>query len=173
MSNGTISHESPADHASDGVVVDRLSRRAGTILVAVAAAHVAYFLPTALEATGDWMDGALWTLDLDAEMTGTDAAFWALPGGFAVPLGLLGLLIRRQARQGTPPPAYLGWGLGAWALLASLLTEPSGFPVVLVPAGMLVVAARRARRGEPRGHSGFLGRRAAARRGAALSLRRT
>jgi hypothetical protein len=112
--------------------------------VALAAAHVAYFLPSALGAAGDWIDGALWTLDLDAEMTGTDAAFWALPGGFAVPLGLLGLLIRRQARQGTPPPAYLGWGLGAWALLASVLTEPSGFPVGLIPAGMLVVAARRA-----------------------------
>jgi hypothetical protein len=145
MSNGTNSHESHADHGSveDGSV-DRLSHRAGTITVALAAAHVAYFLPSALEAAGDWIDGALWTLDLDAEMTGTDAAFWALPGGFAVPMGLLGLLIRRQARQGTPPPAYLGWGLGAWALLASVLTEPSGFPVGLIPAGMLVVAARRA-----------------------------
>ena len=157
---------------SDDGVVDRLSHRAGTIIVAIAATHVAYFLPSALEAAGDWMDGALWALDLDAEMTGTDAAFWALPGGFAVPVGLLGLLVRRQARQGTPPPAYLGWGLGAWALLASLITEPSGFPVALVPAGMLVVAARRARRGEPQGRPGLLGRRAAVRRVAAVSLRR-
>ena len=111
-----------------------------------AAAHVAYFLPASIRALDEWRAGALWTLERDVKMTGVDAAFWALPGGFALPLGLLGLLVRRHARQGTPPPAWLGCGVGAWALIGSLISEPSGFPVGLVPAGMLVAASRRARR---------------------------
>jgi len=127
-------------------VVDRLALGAGGLLVGLAAAHVAYFLPTSIRVLGDWRAGALWTLEGDVEMTGVDAAFWALPGGFALPLGLLGLLVRRHARRGTPPPAWLGCGVGAWALIGSLISEPSGFPVGLVPAGMLVAASRRARR---------------------------
>lgn len=129
--------------------VDRLALAAGGLLVGLAAAHVAYFLPTSVEAFGDWRAGALWTLEGDVPMTDVDAAFWALPGGFALPLGLLGLLTRRHARRGLAPPLWLGMGVGAWALIGSLISEPSGFPVGLVPAGLLVAASRRGRRAAP------------------------
>ena len=137
-------------------VVDRLALSAGGLLVGLASAHVAYFLPTSIRALDDWRAGTLWTLERDVEMTGVDAAFWALPGGFALPLGLLGLLVRRHARRGLAPPVWLGCGVGAWALIGSLISEPSGFPVGLLPAGMLVAASRRGRRaahgtGTPRG----------------------
>ncbi len=134
----------PTGPAGDEAI-DRLALGAGGLLVGLAAAHVAYFLPVSMRALDEWRAGALWTLERDVKMTGVDAAFWALPGGFALPLGLLGLLVRRHARQGTPPPAWLGCGVGAWALIGSLISEPSGFPVGLVPAGMLVAASRRAR----------------------------
>lgn len=133
--------------AEDGAErADRLTLRAGGLLVGLAAAHTAYFLPNTVETLGDWLTGSLWTLDLDAAMTHVDAAFWALPGGFALPLGLLGLLVRRQAREGTPPPAWLGWGVGVWSLTGSLISQPSGFPLGFVPAAMLLIAARRTQR---------------------------
>jgi hypothetical protein len=136
----------PPTGPSGDEVVDRLALGAGGLLVGLAAAHVAYFLPTSIRALDDWRAGALWTLERDVEMTGVDAAFWALPGGFALPLGLLGLLVRRHARRGKPPPAWLGCGVGAWALIGYLISEPSGFPVGLLPAGMLLAASRRDRR---------------------------
>lgn len=68
--------------------------------------------------------------------------FWALPGGFALPLILLGLLISRLAHAGRALPAYAGWLFTSWVVLSAGILMPSGFLFGLIPAGMLLAAHR-------------------------------
>jgi hypothetical protein len=62
--------------------------------------------------------------------------FWSLLwGGFTF---LLGQLVSRAEKEGTPPPAYFGWELAAISLVAALLSPLSGFWLLLLPACMLI-----------------------------------
>lgn len=76
-------------------------------------------------------------------------AFWALPGSFAVPLILFGLVAIRLGRQGQILPAYVGWVLGAWVVLGAVILEPSGFPLGLIPTALFVAANAAGTRAEP------------------------
>jgi hypothetical protein len=69
-------------------------------------------------------------------------SFWAGPGGFAVPLILLGCLIWHLAGREAKVPAGIGWALGAWCLVAGVLLVPSPFFAGVVSGALIVVASR-------------------------------
>ncbi|WP_353963686.1 DUF6463 family protein [Streptomyces sp. NBC_00193] len=71
------------------------------------------------------------------------------PGGFAVPLILLGLLLSHMARTNQEVPRYTGWVLAAWVALAAWILEPSGFPLGLIPAALLILAPHHQSSPEP------------------------
>ncbi|SHI64448.1 hypothetical protein SAMN05421803_101816 [Nocardiopsis flavescens] len=120
----------------------RLTVAAGWSTAAIGVLHTLVFLPHPY--WSEWLGGGLRSGE------GGDASlsvFWALPGGFVVPLVLLGLLVARLGRRGGRVPAYVGWGLGLWAAGCALLIGPSGFLLGLVPAGLLIAEDLAARRG--------------------------
>lgn len=104
--------------------------------------HIAFFAVKARPQWAGWLSGELHGVtdpDLHAEAV---RLFWALPGGFAVPLILLGLLLARMARTGQEVPRYVGWVLAGWVALDGWILAPSGFPLGLVPAALLILASR-------------------------------
>jgi hypothetical protein len=119
----------------------RLTIWAGRIMIFIAVAHTAVFVP--LVPWSGWLAG-----DLRDGSAGTDSmvTFWALPGGFVVVLVLLGLLVARAGRQGQAVPGYVGWVILAWGAMAVGLIGPSGFLFAVVPAGLLIAADLTARR---------------------------
>lgn len=103
--------------------------------------HTALFAVESRSEWGGWLSGELRGADPDTHAE-TVRLFWALPGGFAVPLILLGLLLSRMARTGQEVPRYVGWVLAGWVVLAGWILGPSGFPLGLVPAVLLILASR-------------------------------
>ena len=142
-----------------------MTRWAGWMMVGIGVLHTAVFVPHPHWAS--WLAG-----DLRTGAAGHDsvATFWALPGGFAVVLVVLGLLVVRFGRNGETVPGHVGYATGGWALLCVLLIGPSGFLLGLVPAALLIVVDLRERKnasrskprdGAPAGrrrHTGFLQR---------------
>ncbi|MFD7030145.1 DUF6463 family protein [Streptomyces sp. NPDC059917] len=124
---------------------------AGRTSVAIGALHIAAFTARTWPRWGDWIGGALHgeAAIKDPANAASMAEFWALPGSFAVPLVLLGLLVSRMARTGQEVPRYLGWVVGAWVLVGAWILEPSGFPLGLVPAALLLLAGRASARRAP------------------------
>ncbi|MFI5985400.1 DUF6463 family protein [Streptomyces sp. NPDC051555] len=123
---------------------------AGRTSVAIGVLHIAAFTAKTWPRWGDWIGGSLHgrAAIKDPANAASMAEFWALPGSFAVPLVLLGLLVARMARTGQEVPRYLGWTVGAWVLVGAWILEPSGFPLGLVPTALLLLAQRpSARRG--------------------------
>ncbi|CAM2838474.1 DUF6463 domain-containing protein [Saccharomonospora xinjiangensis] len=98
-----------------------------------------------------WFDEGLWAavpfLERGTPPTvaslHTAVAFWSGLGSFAVPLVLLGLLIRHAAGHGTAVPAVIGWALIGWFLLAGVLLGPSPFFAGIVPGVLVVLATRK------------------------------
>lgn len=98
----------------------------------------------------EWLRLNLWTFEhwqalrtqpVDLALSG--GVFWATVGSFAPPLLILGGLILWLDRRSVPIPAFVGWGLVAWALVASLVMLPSGFPVGFVVALALAIGIQR------------------------------
>lgn len=56
---------------------------------------------------------------------------------------LLAALLLGLLRAEVPIPGFVGYVLFAWILVCSAILEPSGFPLGLIPAGMLILAHRR------------------------------
>ncbi|ACQ82344.1 hypothetical protein Bcav_4103 [Beutenbergia cavernae DSM 12333] len=118
-----------------------LTRAAGIALIVIATAHV---VGTMTSAWSGWLAGNLRDGTADPESVAT---FWAQPGGLAVPLALVGLLVIRMARRSERAPTYLGWVLLGWIVLCMTLIGPaSGFTSGLVPSVLLIAADLRARR---------------------------
>ena len=69
------------------------------------------------------------------------SAFWATAGSFGVPTLLLGASVVWASGHGLEPPAWLGWGLLGWALIAAPIAAKGGFWPVIVPAVLLIAAA--------------------------------
>ncbi|WP_407839284.1 DUF6463 family protein [Streptomyces sp. DSM 116496] len=117
---------------------------AGRSTVFIGLGHIAFLAAQTRSSWGDWLSGALHGRAAIEDPANADAlrTFWALPGSFAVPLILLGLLVVRMARTGQEVPRYLGWTLAAWVLLCGWILEPSGFPLGLVPTALLLLAHR-------------------------------
>lgn len=106
-----------------------------------------YDLPAELP---DWLSLNLWTFEhwqpvrsQNVDLALSNAVFWSTVGSFAVPLVLLAALILWLDARGLPIPAFVGWSLAAWTLLATALMLPSGFPVGLIIAVCLAVGLQR------------------------------
>lgn len=122
---------------------------AGGLLVFLACLHLvstgllnAHHMPA-------WFRGDLWLSpkgfsDLGA-LPVEIGAFWLVWGSFGVPLGVLGALVAGLGRRGQAPPAYVAICVAVWGVTSAAVLEPSPFIAVLIPAGMLLVAARRRR----------------------------
>jgi hypothetical protein len=132
------------------MIKNRLTVGAGWSMAAIGVLHTAVFLPHPY--WGEWLTGGLRSGEGADESL---SVFWALPGGFVVPLVLFGLLLARLGRRGERAPAYVGWVLAGWAAGCALLVGPSGFLLGLVPAGLLIAEDLLARRrGAGRGVTG-------------------
>ncbi|MET7459720.1 DUF6463 family protein [Nonomuraea sp. NPDC005501] len=135
----------------------RLLRWASGIMIALGAGHLSLLAMTAWQDVTGWADRGIWAavpLDLSDGGVKTVASlqnavtFWAGPGGFAVPLILLGCLIWRLAGRGVAVPAWIGWSLAVWCVLGGVLLVPSPYFAGSV-AGLLVVLAARKDRPDP------------------------
>lgn len=117
---------------------------AGRSTVVIGVAHLVYFALKTRPHWGGWAGGVLHgrTAIEDPANAVSLSGFWSLPGSFAVPLILLGLLVSRMARTGQELPGYLAWTLAAWVLLCALVLEPSGFPLGIVPVTLLLLGRR-------------------------------
>ncbi|MFD5215611.1 DUF6463 family protein [Microbacterium sp. NPDC058345] len=127
---------------------DRYTVAAAIALLVISVLHTAVF---ALHPWwGPWLAGPFRTAQPPLDAT---VQFWGLPGGFVVPGVLLALLLWRTGRRGETVPTYVGVVLGAWAILCVWIVGPSGFLLLLVPAGLLIAANIRARRHSRPGRS--------------------
>jgi Family of unknown function (DUF6463) len=89
------------------------------------------------------------TLDPSADQLAAAEAFWFSPGSFAVPLGLIGLLVVHLTRKGQRLPLWLGWIIVVWALILGLLVPNSGAWLILAVGALIVVGeSRHARHSE-------------------------
>ncbi|MER5808505.1 DUF6463 family protein [Streptomyces sp. NPDC002033] len=138
MSIGTGCIETTA--AGGSARARALTLWAGRGAVSIGGLHAALFAVKSRSEWGGWLSGALRGADPDSRAE-TLRLFWALPGGFAVPLILLGLLLSRMARTGQEVPRYVGWALAGWVVPAGWILEPSGFLLGLVPAVLLILAS--------------------------------
>lgn len=126
-----------------------MSKLAGWALIAMAALHAIVFGMEAMPYLGHWTSGGLWSTehlqpfgDQSRELLPSNAVFWATLGSAAGPLAILGLLILWLVRRGLAVPPFVGWCLIVWALAASLVMQPSGFPLALLIGGALVMSGR-------------------------------
>lgn len=125
--------------------VAKLTTWAGWSMVGIAALHVVFWSVVTWPDWGAWAAGDLWSAEpATALQYRLHHGYWALIGSFAVPLFLLGLMTMHLTRLGFSLPRYVGWILLAWVLLASVLMEPNGFPLGLIPSILLIVAGRKA-----------------------------
>lgn len=120
-------------------VTSGLTLAAGWSLLAICLLHTLVF--SVHPYWDDWLAGPFGDSPAVADET---IQFWGLPGGLVVPGGLLGLQILHQGRRGLRMPAYVGVVLAVWATACLWAVGPSGFLLVLVPAGLLIVASLRA-----------------------------
>jgi hypothetical protein len=130
----------------------RLLRWASGIIVTLGVGHLILLTSTTWADMAGWAEQGLWAavpLDFAGEGAGQAMAslrskitFWAGPGGFAVPLILLGALIWHLAGREVRVPAGIGWALGAWCLVGGVLLVPSPFFAGVVSGVLIIVAAR-------------------------------
>ncbi|MGY1897046.1 DUF6463 family protein [Nocardia gipuzkoensis] len=127
----------------------RLLRWASGIMLVLGTGHLLLLALASWEEITAWVDRGMWAA-VPLERSGAETVeslrnkltFWAGPGSFAVPLILLGLLIRHLAGRGVAVPAWIGWGLAVWCLLGGILLVPSPYFVGVI-AGVLVIWAAR------------------------------
>lgn len=121
------------------------------MMIAIGVLHMLVLGYDALPVISGWAQFDLWTMTHTttppaerpfAMVVSTDS-FWATIGGFAIPLMVLGALVLWMDRRGYPVPSFVGWGIGAWALVNSLIMQPSGFPLGLIIAALLIIGVRR------------------------------
>ncbi|MGH6696981.1 DUF6463 family protein [Sphingopyxis sp.] len=133
------------------------------MMIAIGILHMLVLGYDALPVIRGWAQFDLWTMthtttppaDRPFEIVVSTDSFWATIGGFAIPFIVFGALLLWLDRRGYPLPSFVGWCLGGWALVNSLIMQPSGFPLLIIVAALLVIGARRQRRAgqEPRRQS--------------------
>lgn len=119
-------------------------------LVAIGVLHLAMFTYEARGLIPGWAAGGLWTddhwlpfLEQPPLLAANLNAYWATMGGFAIPLMMLGFLLLWMDARAIRPPAFVGWGVLAWAALNAAIIEVSGFPAVIPMAIGLILGARK------------------------------
>jgi hypothetical protein len=122
---------------------------AGRLIVLYATAHTVGAL-TALGAArhaGAWFSRELWREDL-SDMSPAMSAYWLTVNSFGPPLILVGLTVLWLNRRGITPPPFIAWAMGGWVVVGTVLAGPGIGQdlVLLIAAGLLLVASRRARR---------------------------
>lgn len=119
---------------------DRLTVAAAVAMLLISALHTAVF---AAHGWWDlWLAGPFRIQPMPIDST---LQFWALPGGFAIPTGLLALVVFETGRRGVTVPAYVGVTLAGWAIACVWIVGPSGFLLFAVPATLLMIASGRVR----------------------------
>ncbi|MGV9306513.1 hypothetical protein ACWDLG_24355 [Nonomuraea sp. NPDC003727] len=131
----------------------RLLRWASAIMVVLGTGHLFLLALMAWQDVTGWVDRGLWAavpLVLaeggavpTVESLQSKVTFWAGPGGFAVPLIVLGCLTWHLAGRGVAVPAGIGWGIATWCVLGGVLLVPSPFFAGTVSGILIVVAARK------------------------------
>ncbi|MGW4472636.1 hypothetical protein [Nonomuraea sp. NPDC004354] len=131
----------------------RLLRWASAIMLVLGTGHLFLLALMAWQDVTGWVDRGLWAavpLVLaeggavpTVESLQSKVTFWAGPGGFAVPLIVLGCLTWHLAGRGVAVPAGIGWGIATWCLLGGVLLVPSPFFAGTVSGILIVVAARK------------------------------
>jgi len=117
---------------------------AARIMVILGALHLILTTAINLDDVPHWVSGELWMPKGSLrELAPHLGEFWLTIGSFGLPLILLGAVTAWAGKLGHTPPAFVGWTFGAWAVLAGLILEPCGYPLALIPAAMLIIAARR------------------------------
>jgi hypothetical protein len=120
---------------------------AGRLIVLYGTAHTlgALAVEGAARHAGTWFSGELWGADL-ATMSPAMSAYWLSVNSFGPPLVLVGLTVLWLHRRATTPPPFIAWSLVGWVVLGVVVAGPGvGQDVLLlVAAGLLLVAARRA-----------------------------
>ncbi|WP_309114031.1 DUF6463 family protein [Saccharothrix sp.] len=121
-----------------------MTRVAGILLAALGALHIVLTTAFNHESWARWIGAGLWAAvpPPGAGFTPDQYVLWLTLGSFGVPLILLGLVVADTARRGGSVPAYLGWVVGAWALLLSVVLVAVPGWLVLVPAVLLIRGAR-------------------------------
>ena len=122
-----------------------MTKWSGWLLVALGAVHILGMLALNLAYVGSWFSGGLWGVPLadHAGPSGALGAFWVVPGSFAVPLVALGITAISLDRRGARLPGVVGWIVGVWAIVLAIVLVPSPFALALIPACLIVIAARR------------------------------
>ncbi|GLZ77512.1 hypothetical protein Afil01_23190 [Actinorhabdospora filicis] len=119
---------------------------AGWALIAIGAGHSVIGFAISAHVWPGWFTGDLHGTLFHSALSESELAFWSGPGGFPVPLILLGCLTIGRARKGEAMPRYVGWTLAAWAVFCSYIGFPGGFLLFAIPVPLLLLDARRARR---------------------------
>ncbi|OLT28777.1 hypothetical protein BJF83_14170 [Nocardiopsis sp. CNR-923] len=120
---------------------------AGWCVTVLGVAHTVIGLLLTTTHVPGWFTGTLWAIGGSlAEPPPSLGAFWLTVGSFGVPVATLGLIIRWMGLRAIVPPAFVAWTLGVWCTVAGAMF-PSPFPLLWIPAVLLIVRARRAARG--------------------------
>ena len=118
---------------------------AGYMLIAVAAGHLLLSARGTRQIWSRIAQARWWNTVRLEPVTGEEfvrsSAFWATAGSFGVPTLLLGASVVWASGHGLEPPAWLGWGLLGWGLIAAPVAAKGGFWQVIVPAVLLIAAA--------------------------------
>ncbi len=129
-----------------------MTRWAAWGMIAIGMLHFGVVGRDAIPELGGWLSGDLWSYESirplaeqREPLVRSSHAFWATIGSFAAPFILLGLLVLHLDRRGFVLPPFVGWSIGGWSLVASLINQPSGFPIGILIGAMLVGARPRTR----------------------------
>ncbi|HJR74281.1 MAG TPA: DUF6463 family protein [Luteimonas sp.] len=131
----------------------RAARRlwwAGTGMIALSVLHLVALGKDAIAYIAGWTGGRLWTLEhwnppasMSPELLASNYAFWTTLGSFAAPAMALGCLLRQRARECRGIPAACTAIIVAWTVLATLIMQPAGFVLALIPAWLMLAATER------------------------------
>lgn len=135
-------------------------RWAAGIMIVLGAGHLVLLVVLAGDQLAGWVDRGVWAavplFDLGTQPTVKSLqnkdVFWSGPGGFAVPLIVLGCLVWHLAGRGVAVPAAFGWALAIWSAVSGVLLVPSPFFVATI-AGVLIISAARTSRRAAQGSS--------------------
>jgi hypothetical protein len=124
----------------------KLNLLAGRMIVVLGVVHLLLSTGFAVRAgyPSGWLQGDLRSLNLFEafETTPSHASFFGSIGGVSIPFLLTGALVVTLAKAGLVVPRYVGYGTGVWLVILTLILEPSGFPLGLVAAALLIRAHR-------------------------------